>query len=50
MNIEIDYGKKALNLELGPAFNYRREHKLSISLNAGSLEIIKLRFNIANQG
>jgi hypothetical protein len=46
LKIEIGVQKKKLYLELGPSFNYKKEHKLAISLHSESREIINLKFNI----
>ena len=46
LKIEIGVQEKKLYLELGPSFNYKKEHKLFISLHSESYEIINLKFNV----
>jgi len=46
LKIEIGVQEKKLYLELGPSFNYKKEHKLFISLHSESYEIIILKFNV----
>ena len=49
MKIEIGVQEKKLYLELGPSFNYKKEHKLFISLHSESYEIVNLKFNVLQE-